>query len=327
MQTTDSSYARHQPLTTTQFRKLVQKQQWPKLHKESVRLQNCPDYTHLPAKEHGRNVLINELWELTLQDANVNDLHRSCANLTPNVDTLPRQTLAFLISQFTDRHNISSATLAEHIQLAGESVHKPGLNWVGKDNQQVFNLLALSDSGLYQLYIQIPSHLRTIEIEKPKQQEATPCEPRESGERKLTKRQKRQIAKFQKAAQKRQKLHREEVVVEESVAWAQCDTCNKWRRLLNTCEDDVPDDWHCSMHADNITCETPEEQMDIDEKWDGKTKGTKLMISVKNGVTSAAVLDDAGNPIPNYDGDDNDNDNGWESEWEGEWEGEWEADE
>ena len=81
------------------------------------------------------------------------------------------------------------------------------------------------------------------------------------------------------------------------------------------------------MHADNITCETPEEQMDIDEKWDGKTKGTKLMISVKNGVTSAAVLDDAGNPIPNYDGDDNDNDNGWESEWEGEWEGEWEADE
>ena len=51
------------------------------------------------------------------------------------------------------------------------------------------------------------------------------------------------------------------------VCWVMCDKCEKWRRIPGK-EEDLPDYWVCTDHpAGNITCATPEEEMDEDEKY------------------------------------------------------------
>ena len=43
--------------------------------------------------------------------------------------------------------------------------------------------------------------------------------------------------------------------------WAQCDSCNRWRRVVSAPDESLP--WHCHMHPD-ATCYTPEEHIEPD---------------------------------------------------------------
>ena len=62
--------------------------------------------------------------------------------------------------------------------------------------------------------------------------------------------------------------HEDELTVEceqlEPVTWAQCETCDKWRKLPHLAEDQVPDDWYCHMNLDSLhnACDLPEELED-----------------------------------------------------------------
>ena len=245
----------------------------------------------MPRQTRDNAELAHEMWEWSLEDVHPGYLHRSCASLNLSKDSVPRQTMAWLIADFCDRHNIGITTLCDYITAANEDIHMPGLMWLRDSDQRTcFNLLKLSDLGLYRVYTEIPEHLRPSE--KPPLE---PKEPKERKERKLT------IAQKQKAEQKQllsqQKLQ-EGAAVEENFAWVQCDVCDKWRRLINTKEDDVPEQWECKLHPQgNITCDTAEDAMDEGEQWDGKTRGTKLRISICNGTATARVVDGDGNSI------------------------------
>ena len=57
------------------------------------------------------------------------------------------------------------------------------------------------------------------------------------------------------------------------VNWAQCDLCNKWRKLPfgpEYCAEALPEKWFCYMNAENLShfCEDPEDEMDANERWD-----------------------------------------------------------
>ena len=51
---------------------------------------------------------------------------------------------------------------------------------------------------------------------------------------------------------------------EAELTWAQCETCDKWRKLPHLAEDQVPDEWYCHMNLDPLhnTCDLPEELED-----------------------------------------------------------------
>ena len=53
-----------------------------------------------------------------------------------------------------------------------------------------------------------------------------------------------------------------------SVTWAQCETCDKWRKLPHLAEDQVPDKWHCHMNLDSLhnACNLPEEEEEEEER-------------------------------------------------------------
>lgn len=64
-------------------------------------------------------------------------------------------------------------------------------------------------------------------------------------------------------------------VVEHRVQWVQCDACAKWRRIPPQLEElyaneplDDGDKWYCSylQSTTGLTCQTPEEAMDRDER-------------------------------------------------------------
>ena len=48
---------------------------------------------------------------------------------------------------------------------------------------------------------------------------------------------------------------------QEELTWAQCETCDKWRKLPHLAEDQVPDQWYCHMNLDPLhnACDQPEE--------------------------------------------------------------------
>lgn len=54
----------------------------------------------------------------------------------------------------------------------------------------------------------------------------------------------------------------------EQAVWACCDKCGKWRRLFDTAEEQ-PEKWQCTDHPNELTCHDPEDEMDVDEQWDG----------------------------------------------------------
>ena len=48
--------------------------------------------------------------------------------------------------------------------------------------------------------------------------------------------------------------------LDAALNWVQCDKCNKWRVLLEGGEEELPEEWFCSMNTDirNNTCDAPE---------------------------------------------------------------------
>ena len=62
------------------------------------------------------------------------------------------------------------------------------------------------------------------------------------------------------------------------VCRAQCDRCNKWRRLPPSAEyapDRLPGQWYCEMNPNSMrnSCDRPEERLDADEDcgvWDSE---------------------------------------------------------
>ena len=60
---------------------------------------------------------------------------------------------------------------------------------------------------------------------------------------------------------------------EETFNWAQCDRCEKWRRLPDGKEyeaENLPSEWFCEMNPNTQrnSCDKPEERMGRDETWD-----------------------------------------------------------
>ena len=60
-----------------------------------------------------------------------------------------------------------------------------------------------------------------------------------------------------------------------NISWAQCDACQKWRKLPGGpeyCEDALPEKWYCSMNAPTHTnsCEEPEDVMEDGEVYEGE---------------------------------------------------------
>ena len=88
--------------------------------------------------------------------------------------------------------------------------------------------------------------------------------------------------------------------------WAQCDRCEKWRRLPDSSEyeaDNLPEQWFCEMNpnAQRNTCDKPEERMVRGERWgeeegeeeeseeEGEEEGEgEALGSVKSGAAPAA---------------------------------------
>ena len=50
----------------------------------------------------------------------------------------------------------------------------------------------------------------------------------------------------------------------DEVTWAQCEACDKWRKLPHLAPDQVPDEWYCNMNQDPLhdSCDVPEEDPD-----------------------------------------------------------------
>ena len=287
------------PSSNKELRQLIVKRKRRPMHRNSILFRNMPDYSHLSTKNRESAELRHEQWEWTLEDVNPGFLHRSCASLNLNKDKVPRQTMAWLIADFCDKHNLSHTTLCDYITRANEDIHMEGLMWRrDPDQRPCFNLHKLTDQGLYRIYTEIPEHLRPVA--KPDQ------EPRAPKERTLSSyEKKRLLKKEQKDARvnkMQQKLEAKYLAslpppVEENFAWVQCDACDKWRRLMNTKEEDLPEQWECKLHPDGITCQTAEDAMDDGEQWDGNTKGTKLRINLSGGVPTVRVVDEAGDTV------------------------------
>lgn len=277
-------------MSSRELKALVQKAKRRPLHRNAILFYNMPDYSELPDREAAE--LRHERWEWSLEDYNPGYLHRSCASLKIGHDAIPRQTIAWLIADFCGRYNVSYITLCDSITRANEDIHKEGLMWRRESDQRpCFNLHKLSDEGLYRVYTEIPEHYRPPERPKPE-----PHGPPK--ERKRSAREKKNIRKRERSAAKLEKVLASLPPVEENFSWVQCDACDKWRRLYDTKEEDVPECWNCADHPnDSITCETPEDEMGDGEQWDGKTRGTKLRISISGGVPMVQVLDEDGNSI------------------------------
>ena len=56
--------------------------------------------------------------------------------------------------------------------------------------------------------------------------------------------------------------HRADGQLRQPMTWAQCETCDRWRKLPDLTEDQVPDEWYCRMNLDPLhnACDLPEEQ-------------------------------------------------------------------
>lgn len=235
-----------------------------------VQIKNEPDLSHVKRQDRERAMLCFRMQESVQQDTPEAVLHYT---LTGRVPQLPRQLVAYLLQRYCVKHRIQHTHFLEALkQHAGDQVLSiKGL--VGKRDKQgcrkPFNLLRLSDDVLWNMYLAVPIELRPPE--RPKKEPTAPVEkkikkPRASRKACAGMRAPRtSTGKFKIARGNDGELH----VQMEQAMWACCDKCNKWRRLYNTTEDELSAKWQCSDHPDGLTCNDPEDAMDLDEQWDG----------------------------------------------------------
>lgn len=254
-------------------------------HRSSIAFANMPEYSHLHSNVLAACKQQHLQWQSVLAETPLGYLHRSCAGLTVGKDKLPRQTLAWLIEEYVHRHRVTIETLLNTIMRANGDIHASGLMWrTGREQKPCINLHVLPDDTLYRVYNTIPSHHRPVETPQ------EPREPREQKPRKINRFAGRRRDHFGRLIPlpKVKPLPAEEV----QFTWAQCDCCDKWRRLFNTAEEDLPEQWKCADHPDGITCDTPEDVMDVEEQWDGKVRGNVLRFTFdKEGGASVQQVD------------------------------------
>ena len=245
---------------------------------------NIPDFSHVAVK--GRHSAANQhaAWESELACESRVNLHRS---IYPRKDGwIPRQTCAWLISQYCAKTHVSYETLMNTISKANGDIDTAGLLTLRPtDNKGVVNLQKLANETMYRLYCEIPHEHRPQQAP-----DAGPC---------LNKKQELEIAQKPALVNPHEMV---QVIVEEKVTWVGCDACSKWRRVVGMAEDAVPEKWWCNMHPSGcITCDTPEDTMEYDEKWNGEVAGNPEAAGAPAGSGGGMVGE-----APNGDDDDAD---------------------
>jgi len=217
---------------------------------------NVPDFAHVPSKLRSEALLRHRQWEAELAHTSRVSLHRTVYQRKDG--WIPRQTTAWLIAQYCAKTHVSYDTLMSTITKANGDVGTPGLLTArATDNKGVVNLHKLDSATMYRLYCEIPAEHRPHLVVQQAVRAPRPV--------KLKKGQKPKLPALVNPHEM------VPIIVEEQVTWVGCDACGKWRRLVGVDEKSVADKWWCNMHPGGcITCDTPEESMDQDEKWDGE---------------------------------------------------------
>ena len=274
------------------MRKVVQR-------RNAIVFKNMPSFEHLARGVRDTAKQQHLQWEDDLERVPIGTLHYSCSNVR-DYAVLPRQTCAWLIAKYCNSKNVSIETLTQSITRANGDVKLPGLMWRREEDQRAcVNLHKLDSDALYRVYCSIPDDHR------PAVRPVQPKEPRPPRPSKASKGKRGHGAGLPKA--------QAPVVIEEQFTWVQCDQCEKWRRLFNTTEDELPDTWQCSDHPDELTCDVAEDTMDAEEQWDGTTKGTILKISFNGSEPSVQVVPPESQSTGPADSDSDDDDDTGES--------------
>jgi hypothetical protein len=221
---------------------------------------SMPTFEHVDFRLRHRAQEQHTMWINELKNQPVSVLHYS---LTGKLTKMPRQTVCYLIEDYCLKTHVSHETLNMSITQAGGDISVAGLvSSRRSDNAAVYNLHTLGDDALWRVYCSIPDQHRPAERPKPLPRAPRPPKVKRGGNMRA-----RAAAAAAAAGP---------VTVEEDIVWACCDKCDRWRRVPDVAtEEDLPSPWFCTMHPGCITCDTPEEQMDADEKWSGDTNGVK----------------------------------------------------
>jgi len=257
--------------------------------RNAIIFKNVPGFDHVERKHRDRALLRHQQWESMFEAVPLGTLHWTCHNLS-DYAKLPRQTCAWLVAKYCTTKNVTLETLSQSITRANADPKQPGLMWRrDTDQRPCVNLHKLDNESLYRVYCSIPDdHRPVVRPELPKA-ERPPRPPK-----------KEKVPKNKRLPQPKALP-----IIEEQFAWVQCDCCDKWRRLFNTTEDEVPDKWQCSDHPDELTCDMPEDTMDAEEQWDGKVQGTILKISFGgDGAPSVRVVEPESQGTEPADSDD-----------------------
>lgn len=243
------------------------------VRRNALLFENMPSFTHLKPGDRGISKRQHVQWEDDLCNVPEAILHTSCV-VDRGQSYILRETMAWLIGRYCQKQNVSLETLSASITAANANISMPGLV-VNQPStgQPIFNLLKLNDNELYRVYCSIPTIHRPAEKPRQKHCQREKRAPTHKIVYRGGIRKKIRLEPVAPVAQVAQ-------VVEEEVAWVQCDDCDKWRRLYNTREDEVPDNWCCALHPDGITCETSEDQMGDGEQWNGDVNGSILRLTL-----------------------------------------------
>ena len=227
---------------------------------------NVPSFDHLAKKDRKRALAQHRDWEGGLLTEPDGTLHYSLSGRSCGAG-LPRQTAAHLIVKYCHRWHTSLNDLLGSITKANGNISDPNLmKSRAGDCTAVVNLLALDNETLWRLYCSIPVDCRPPE--RPKIERDPNAPPR-----KLKRRIRFDGTIVMPKRHKPAPAVPVPFVREVQVCWACCDICEKWRRIPGK-EENLPDRWACIDHpAGDVTCETPQEDMDQDEKWDGEMHG------------------------------------------------------
>lgn len=282
-----------------------------------IQFDNLPNLAHVAPGDRFQALRAYRDWQECLDAMPVSELHWQLTGGFP--DGFQRTTCASLIAKFYNNQKLTYALLFDDLTAsAGEAIlSTPGLITNQKNGgYATVNLLTLTDEVLWKLYINAPAHLR--QAERP----VRPKEERAPKERKPRKGQGTKL-KFKRG---KSGDFTAQVTYEQAV-WACCDQCEKWRRIFGTTEGEgLPAKWYCSMHPDgDITCETPEEAMDAEEKWDGEVAEVQSPQSAESSMPPSALPSTHPSTVPSprpveggADDDDAevDNDQLFGSDWE-----------
>lgn len=258
-----------------------------------IHFDNLPNLAHVAPGNRFQALRAYRDWEECVDAMPTSELHWQLTGAFPN--GFQRTTCASLIAKFYNNQKLTYALLFDDLQAsAGEAIlSTPGLITNQKNGgRATINLLTLTDAVLWQLYINAPAHLRQAE---------RPVRPKEARTERVPKERKLRKGQGTKLKFKRGNLgdFTAQVTYEQTV-WACCDQCEKWRRIFGTSEGEgLPAKWYCSMHPDgDVTCETPEEALEAEEKWDGEVAEVQSSQSAESSMPPSALPSELPSTLP-----------------------------